>query len=142
MAETKLNNEFNDWFLIMKPIPPSTEPWVMYVSDPNSPEASFVENLGENCLEGEGRERRVLLAINVHVFDNHPRGHVPMEEAPAIRAIAALDAANWQHRPNFRRALAKVFEMGMEAQRELTRREEEEKEKHDKECRSHDLDRD
>lgn len=49
-------------------------------------------------------------------------GHTSWEEWPAIQAIANLDNARPGRRPIFRPALAKIYEMGMAAQRELDRR--------------------
>ena len=39
--------------------------------------------------------------------------------APAVEAIAKLDEANFGSRDPFHRAMAKIFEMGMAAQRDL-----------------------
>ncbi len=107
-------------FFVVNPKEPDGRQEVYYVTDESRP---GVENLDPRLLN---RAKDRIVHEDVIEVGGDAEGHVSCEEWPAIQAIANLDEAWLNHRPRFRMALMKVYEMGMRAQRELDRKAEEE----------------
>ncbi len=105
-----------DHFLVLASDKPGGNPEAYYVSDGK---LEHIKNFDPR--EHSDLVPRIVMDIEIDPdkrSTDKPRTRPPFQFT-AIQAIASLDAACHGHQPNFRRALAHVFNMGMRAQREL-----------------------
>lgn len=104
-------------FLVIRGDEADGKSWVDCQSDGNS------VNLPGDRWSTEDRKDRILheVVVDATTPDDYPQ-HLCPPWAPAIEAVAKLDEANLGGRDMFHRALARVFRMGMEAQKELDKK--------------------